>query len=224
MKFLAVDTATEVCGVALADEGSVVAEVRLNQRNVHNEKLLELIQVVTDQVDWPLSDLDGIVYSKGPGSFTGLRIGITVCKGLAYALSKPLIGINTMDALAYAVLQWPGSVAVYLKARQNEGYLALYKRSLCELKRISDYQIVPLSDIATHLNDQTLVVSVPADFISSADLQNVQLAPPHYSLLQPWTFPQLALEKWHKKAFADPDVAEPFYLKNFQPKRKTYYE
>lgn len=223
MKFLAVDTATEVCGVALADEGNIIAEVRLNQRNVHNEKLLDLIQIVTDQVAWPLSDLDGIVYSKGPGSFTGLRIGMTVCKGLAYALNKPLIGINTMDAFAYAVLQWPGPVAVYLKARQNEGYFALYKKTLDDLKRISDYQIVPLNDIATHLNEQTLVVSVPSDFISGADVQNVKLPPPHYSLLQPWAFLELALEKWHKKAFEDPDVAEPFYLKDFQPKRKTYY-
>ena len=84
MKLITIDTANETCGVALTEDTQLVTDFRINKKNVHNERLVSTIQQLLGGVGWQLSDLEGIIFSKGPGSFTGLRIGISVSKGLSF--------------------------------------------------------------------------------------------------------------------------------------------
>lgn len=223
MKLLTIDTATETCGVALTQGAQLHADYRIKQKNIHNEKLVSTIQHLLADVGWRLRDLQGIVFSKGPGSFTGLRIGISVSKGLAFSLGIPMVGVNTLDALAFGVPSWPGRICTVIKAREKEVYLALYKKSLTSFKRCSEYEIIYLEELPVKLSGKTFVVSNPADLVASSKNKECVIAPAEYSLLKPFTIAELGFKKFQTNENEDPENAEPFYLKNFSPKRKVYY-
>ena len=223
MKLLTIDTATETCGVALTEDTQLVADYRINQKNVHNEKLVSTIQHLLADVGWPLSDLEGIVFSKGPGSFTGLRIGISVSKGLSFSLGIPIVGVNTLDALAFGAPNWANKICAVIKAREKEVYFALYEKSLTSFERCSEYEIIHLEKLPKKLNSKTLVVSNPAELVSSADNTETVTAPREYSLLKPLIIAELGFKKFQANEIENPETAEPFYLKDFTPKRKVYY-
>jgi tRNA threonylcarbamoyladenosine biosynthesis protein TsaB len=127
MKILAIDTATQSCSVAVTDEGSLAAELTLMKRQTHSRHLMELIQSVMGIAGFGVSDLDGLAVTIGPGSFTGLRIGISTMKGLAYALDKPAVGISSLEALAYQCAKTPYLICPLLDARKGEVYGAIYR-------------------------------------------------------------------------------------------------
>jgi tRNA threonylcarbamoyladenosine biosynthesis protein TsaB len=101
MKILAVDTATKSCSVAIIDAGSLSAELTTQSDQTHSKHLMQRIDAVLGMADLSAVDLDGLAVTLGPGSFTGLRIGISTIKGLAYALGKPVVGISSLNALAW---------------------------------------------------------------------------------------------------------------------------
>jgi tRNA threonylcarbamoyladenosine biosynthesis protein TsaB len=100
MKILALDTATNSCSVAATDEGKLAAELTISKNQTHSKHLMELIHSVLEIAGFGVGDLDGLAVTVGPGSFTGLRIGISTIKGLAHALDKPVVGVSTLEALA----------------------------------------------------------------------------------------------------------------------------
>ncbi len=102
---LSIETATELCGVALVHNRSCIAQRSVVEKNVHSERLMVLVDEVLREADVDLGALDGIAVSIGPGSFTGLRIGLSVATGLAYARSLPLAAVPTLDAVAYEALR-----------------------------------------------------------------------------------------------------------------------
>lgn len=223
MKIIAIETATSVCGVALSEDNQLVAEYRLNQKNIHNEKLISAIKILTTDAKWHLEELNGIAVSIGPGSFTGLRIGITVCKGLAFTLGIPVVGVNTLDALAYQAHLWSGQICSIIKAREHEVYCALYKRELETFQRCSDYQIISIEELGNYIKEKTLVVSNPENLISTTLSNRIVLPPSDISILSPFTVTRLGYTKLQKKETEDVEALEPFYLKEFKSKRKVYY-
>ncbi|MEW6511400.1 MAG: tRNA (adenosine(37)-N6)-threonylcarbamoyltransferase complex dimerization subunit type 1 TsaB [Bacteroidota bacterium] len=131
MTVLGIETATAVCAAAVIDQGRVLAEASLEEKNVHAERLLTQIDRVLHDAGTPLRSLNGIAVSIGPGSFTGLRIGLSVAKGLAYAASVPLIAVPTLEALArhaaaVAAPQGEMWVLAAIDARRDEVYCQLF--------------------------------------------------------------------------------------------------
>ena len=126
MKILAVDTATISCSVAATDDGKLVAELTTSKNETHSKHLMELIHSVLENSGFGVGDLDGLAVTIGPGSFTGLRIGISTIKGLALALVKPVVGVSTLKALAYQCGQTPHLICPLLDARKGEVYAATY--------------------------------------------------------------------------------------------------
>lgn len=139
MPILGIDSATPVAGVAIIDEDKILAENFLNTGYTHSEKFLPMIKLTLEQANLTLKDLDGIALTKGPGSFTGLRIGMVTAKSLAQVTGLKLLGVSTLDALAYNLWGYNGIICPILNARKNEVYTALYEMQNNELKRISDY-------------------------------------------------------------------------------------
>jgi tRNA threonylcarbamoyladenosine biosynthesis protein TsaB len=140
---LGIETATSVCAAAVVHDGRVTAEGSFNERNVHAEKLLPLVDSILHEARMAMKDLDGIAVSIGPGSFTGLRIGLSVAKGLAYASSKPIVAVPTLQALAYRVVEAggvgsSGFLLAALDARRDEVY--------CQLSTVEGRNISPLWD------------------------------------------------------------------------------
>ena len=126
MKILALDTATQSCSVAVTDEGTVSAELTVVSRQTHSKHLMEFIHSVLGIAGLAIADLDGLAVTIGPGSFTGLRIGISTIKGLAQALGKPVVGISSLAALAWQCAKTPYLICPLLDARKGEVYGATY--------------------------------------------------------------------------------------------------
>jgi len=127
MKYLTIDTTTRVTALALAADGRLVGEGFLHSERTHSERLLPLLDQLLQAADWRLADLDLIAVVRGPGSFTGIRIGIATAQGLAQVLSLPLLGIVSLDALAWAACGREGLIVPLLDARKNEWYTGIYR-------------------------------------------------------------------------------------------------
>lgn len=127
MNVLGIETATTVCAAAVVRDGRILAEASLDKKHVHAEKLMVQIDAVLRQSGFLLEHLDGIAISIGPGSFTGLRIGLSVAKGLAFASGKPLVAVPTLQALAQRVVDEKIAsedehILAVLDARRDEMY------------------------------------------------------------------------------------------------------
>lgn len=127
MKILALDTATDSCSVAATDDMALSAELTIQKNQTHSKHLMELIHSVLEIAGFGVSDLDGLAVTIGPGSFTGLRIGISTIKGLAHALDKPVVGISTLKTLAWQCGQTSYLIYPLLDARKDEVYGATYR-------------------------------------------------------------------------------------------------
>ena len=132
MTLLALETATETCGVALLQENHVVAEAHLYQPRVHSARLTPLIEDVLRRADVESSALDAVAVSMGPGSYTGLRIGVSTAKGWALSTGADLVGVPTLAAYAAQLrpMTVPGDVvAALLDARRDEVYAGAFRRT-----------------------------------------------------------------------------------------------
>jgi tRNA threonylcarbamoyladenosine biosynthesis protein TsaB len=127
MKILAVDTATKSCSVAIIDDGTLSAELTTMDDQTHSKHLMELIHKVLGISGASAGELDGLAVTIGPGSFTGLRIGISTIKGMAYGLNKPVVGISSLDALAWQCADRSYLICPLLDARKGEVYSATYR-------------------------------------------------------------------------------------------------
>lgn len=127
MNILAVDTASKSCSAAVVSRDKVLSESVLSTGETHSKTLMGLVGGVMQNAGVTVSDIDGFAVTRGPGSFTGLRIGISVVKGLATAGDKPIVGISTLDALALPFCFSNLMVCAMLDARRKEVYFARYR-------------------------------------------------------------------------------------------------
>jgi len=159
MRILGVDTATSTASVALVEDSQLLAEAgQFSQRENgaifrakgnHSETVLPLIQAVLDQAQVGLADLSAIAISIGPGSFTGLRIGLALVKGLAYQSDLPVIGVSSLEAQAARVNDLDGIICPLIDARKQEVYAALFDRRAGTLLRRMPDQVFDVAALAT---------------------------------------------------------------------------
>lgn len=127
MRILAVDTATSSCSVAIADGDRLLSETTLVSRETHSRHLAALIEALTQTAGLSLEQMEGFAVTRGPGSFTGLRIGISTVKGLAVAGSRPMVGVSTLASLAWQVGPTDHMICPMIDARRDEVYAAFYR-------------------------------------------------------------------------------------------------
>ena len=136
-RILSIETSTSICSVAIHEQGELIALAEIKEPGAHAEKLLLLVDELFEKAGLSFADLDAVAVSQGPGSYTGLRIGVSTAKGIAYALEIPLIGINTLQAMAASQQVAPGDyVVAVLDARRKEVYTQTFGDSLQELSPI----------------------------------------------------------------------------------------
>lgn len=126
MKILGIETSTGVNSVAIVTEEKVLCEISLDAGPTHSSYLMNNIELILRYTSLKISDIEGIAVSCGPGSFTGLRVGISLAKGLAYASKKSIVGIPSLDALAYKNYGRGVIVCPMTDAKKNEVYFSLY--------------------------------------------------------------------------------------------------
>jgi len=127
MRYLTIDTTTKVTAIALAEDGRLIGEGFLHTSKTHSERVIPMLDQLLTAAAWSLTDLDMIGVVRGPGSFTGIRIGIATAQGLAQVLNLPLIAVLSLDVLAWAGLGRTEDIVPILDARKNEWYTARYQ-------------------------------------------------------------------------------------------------
>jgi len=145
MRILGIDTSSPTGSVALVDNNDVISESLLNSSKNYSDKLLIEMDAVLNSSKTKLNQIDGFVITTGPGSFTGLRVGMSLLKGLILATQKPFASVNTLDAYAETVQPGPYAICPVLDARKKEVYTALYnsKNGLC-VRETPDQAITPM--------------------------------------------------------------------------------
>ena len=128
MKLLCLSTAEQGCSLAIVDGNSPVCEEFWEVKQTHSTRLVKMIEhMLEKRACMELADIDVFVAARGPGSFTGLRIGISVIKGLAYAMGKPALGVSSLDGIAFCFAYSSMPVCVMMDARRNQVYCAVYQ-------------------------------------------------------------------------------------------------
>ena len=222
---LNIETATEVCSVALAKDGRLLFEKESTEGLNHSELLTVFIEELLQANEVFVETLDAVAVSKGPGSYTGLRIGVSVAKGLCYALNKPLIAVSALDAMGkYTALNLekfiPGSfpenvlLCPMIDAQRMEVYASLYDSKRKQLEPITA-QIIDENSFSSYLKQFKILF-----FGNGAAKCRDKLTHPNALFEGPVKASarfmlRLAQEKYNNKEFEDVAYFEPFYLKDF---------
>lgn len=157
-KILAVDSSSLTGSVALCQGETLIAETLLNVRSTHSEKLLKQIDLLLVEANWTLTDLDLLVAVNGPGSFTGLRIGVATIKGLAQVLDKPVVGISSLQMLAMNLPLCPVPICVFLDARKKEVYSQLFRWTEQGPVAVADARVLPPDRLLRQLEGRVALV------------------------------------------------------------------
>jgi tRNA threonylcarbamoyladenosine biosynthesis protein TsaB len=182
---LAIDTATQVSSVAVASEGRLLSELTMQGKLTHSETLLPHIEQVLKMAAVDKSQLTGIVVSNGPGSFTGLRIGLAAAKAMSYVLGIPMVGVSTLQAMAYQ-LPVPGvRLMCLLDAQKGNAYVESYRWENNSLQVVDSVQVAKITDIVAacaNMNEQVILLGDAVQKKVAGKLElpaNVSVAPPH---------------------------------------------
>jgi tRNA threonylcarbamoyladenosine biosynthesis protein TsaB len=138
MKILSLDTTAEVCTAAICEDKRLIAEMTVNTGNTHSQTLLPVVEQLLKISETSFDDIDCYACSTGPGSFTGVRIGVATVKGIAYGKNKPCISVSTLEALAYNLIGFDGIICPVMNARRNQVYNALFECKNSKLTRLCE--------------------------------------------------------------------------------------
>jgi tRNA threonylcarbamoyladenosine biosynthesis protein TsaB len=158
LKILAISTAEKECSIALVEGANPVCEEMWSAKQTHSKRIMGMVDQIMDRASMSISELDGFAVAKGPGSFTGLRIGISTIKGLAYALSKPCAGISSLDGIAWQLSFSSLPVCVIMDAQRGEVYHATYNFHNGKLIEKSQEKALKPLEVLKLLDKDTLFV------------------------------------------------------------------
>lgn len=178
---MGIDSSAISAGCALAEGGIIIAEEFLNTKHTHSETLLPMISAMLKSAGAELSDVEKIAVSAGPGSFTGLRIGISTAKGLADAAGLPCVSVSTLEAIAYNFVQIDGIICACMDARCKQVYNALFKSENGVITRICEDRAISASDLSAelaNLNGKVIFAGDGAELMHGFTEEKYALAPP----------------------------------------------
>ena len=218
MKILAVDTATLAGGVALTEDERLIGEVTLELPRKHSERLIPSIAFLLEQHRLQPQDLDGLAVDIGPGSFTGLRVGLATMKGLAFSLHKPLVGINSLEVLAENAAFASGILAPVLDARKGQIFTALFRgKAGGQPERVSEDWCLDPDELAGRISEPALLFGEGArvyrEVLHKTLGERAVFAPTGYDPLRALHLARLAWPRLLAGEGQDPDALAPRYLR-----------
>jgi len=218
MKLLAIETSTMIGSVALTDDNQLLAEYQIGIKATYSDILFPAIDHILKNANVSIQEVDAFALAQGPGSFTSLRIGISVIKGLALANNKPVIAIPSLDALAHNMCFSNMLICPLIDARKDEVYTAFYKREDGHtLKKLTpDRAIVPeillgeIREEVVFLGDGT---DLYKDLIIRKLKEKVFFSPLHLKYPRASAIAQLAFKKLNVNEVSDIEVMTPIYVR-----------
>lgn len=227
MKILALDTATSNCSAAIIDENSIIANFNLNTGLTHSQTLVPMVDIMCKYADIDLNDIEVFACSVGPGSFTGLRIGIATIKGFALSLNKKVIGVPSLVGLAYNIPYFDGIICSVLDARNDNVYAGLFKYE-DKPKMIENYFTDSVDALIENLkvkNEKVIFVGDGAvafkEKFKEALGEKAFFAPLHLNESLATSIAKAALDKATFEEFDTCDTVMPLYLKKSQAEREA---
>ena len=183
MKILAISTAEKECSIALIEDRNVILEEMWAAKQTHSKRIMGMVDRIMKRADVLIDELDGFIAAKGPGSFTGLRIGVSVVKGLSFAVAKPCVGISSLDGIAWQFSFSSYPVCVMMDAQRGEVYQAVYNFKNGMLERKSNEKAVKPTDVLRSLSEDTLFAgsgSIAYSEIIKAEFKNKAMFAPSF--------------------------------------------
>ncbi|BDX37744.1 tRNA (adenosine(37)-N6)-threonylcarbamoyltransferase complex dimerization subunit type 1 TsaB [Tenuifilaceae bacterium CYCD] len=212
---LCIETGTTTCSVALGNEKGVIGYKEVSDAKAHASQLSVLINELMAEHAFDISKIDAVAVSKGPGSYTGLRIGVSLAKGICYSLGKPLLAIGSLDSMVYGINGMPSDLyCPMIDARRMEVYTALFNNSLNKISEVEAI-IVDVNSFAEQLQSNKILFfgsGAPKcrSVISNQNAIFIDNFEPSARFMLP-----LALKAYKDEIFEDIAYFEPFYLKDF---------
>ena len=225
MIVLSMDSSSLVTTVALLKDEHILGEFTINFKREHSVILMEKVEELLKDCEVDINDVDGFVVSKGPCSFTGLRIGMATVKGLSMGSNKPYVSISSLDALAYSLLNFDGLICPIMDALRDSVFTCIYKNIDGKLTKVIDYSALSLEELATELNSLGEKVIFTGDGVYKhkdyllANIPKAIFAPNHLSIIKASSLGELGMIKLKNGNFDDKNSA-PLYLKKPQAVRE----
>ena len=220
MIILSIDSSTPVAGIAVSDGKKLLGEVMINTQNTHSEKLMPMVAQLLHDLQMSIQQIDAVAITCGPGSFTGLRIGMATAKGIVQGGNKKLIAIPTLDTLAQNLNHYPGIICPIMNAQKKQVYTAIYKSTETGMERLSDYQAIEAETLAEQLLalGETVWftgdgVDAFADVFSAKLGEQCRLADGNTVLPRAGALAMLAAERAEQEQFDDLYQAELIYIR-----------
>lgn len=226
MRILSIDSATECASCAVIDDNKLLGEISLNDKKQHSVILLPIVDDLLKNLKLTIKDIDGFVVSKGPGSFTGLRIGMSVIKGLSQGTNKPFIAVSSLDALAYNMAYTEGIICPILDALRDNVYTALYSFEKDNLIKLTDYMAISIEELIEILKKY----NSPVTFLGDAtykfkeklenSLNKAYFSPKHLNIVKASSLGELGLNLLSNGIKDDLYSTSPIYLRKPQAERE----
>ncbi|MBR5218970.1 MAG: tRNA (adenosine(37)-N6)-threonylcarbamoyltransferase complex dimerization subunit type 1 TsaB [Clostridia bacterium] len=199
MNILAIDTSALTATAAILSDDTLLGEISTTTKLTHSQTIMPMIDELLKKVSLDISDIDLFACSQGPGSFTGLRIGIGTIKGLAYGLGKPVVGVSTLEALAHNISYTDFTIAPIMDARRGQVYNALYHYNRGRLDCFCEPRALSLEELCGELAEKTIFVGdgvkVHREKITELLGEKALFAPPQHQLQRAGSVAYAALGK-----------------------------
>lgn len=218
MLILGISTSTAQVGCAIGGHEGVLASVQSARGRRHAENLVPAIDVLRRQAEVELDDISCVAVDLGPGLFTGLRVGISTAKAMAHALRLPMIGVTSLDLVAFPVRWSPRLIVAAIDARRGEVFTTTYRQVPGGIQRLVPYRVCSPEDLVTELlasRDDVLLVGDGAVRYAEcfAELSQVELADQGLAYPSPASLVQLAHAQALREEFVNPRELQPLYLR-----------
>ena len=219
MIVLAVESSAIAASVALQKDDHLLAEMTLNRGNTHSENLLPMVETLLERLDLTTDDIDLFAVSVGPGSFTGVRIGVATVKGLAFGKGKPCVGVSTLEALAENLAFLSDKlICPVMNARRNQVYTALFRSNERLLPDMA-ISVEELEKILSAYPDPVLFVGDGYDLVTSQIQHEFLPIPERLRLQSAASVASVALRKAQNGNTIDDARLAPVYLRPSQAER-----
>ena len=222
MKILGVDSSAKTASVSIVEGGKVLSMLYSNTGFTHSQTLMPMIKSALDITALAPADIDAFAVSVGPGSFTGIRIGIAAIKGIAQPLSKPTIAVSTLEAAAYPLREYDCTAVSVMDARREQVYEAIFDCSENKLLRLSNDSANSINDLfekIKNIKKPIYLIGDGADICFAAlneRISDIKTAPEQIKYQRADSVALLALEKYKNGEFLSAENLNPFYLRSSQ--------
>ena len=226
MNILAVDTSATSASVCVAQENKIIGEFSINTSLTHSQTLVPMIEQVSEKTGISLDNIDAIAVNAGPGSFTGVRIGVAAVKGIAFSRNIPCVSVSTLESMAYNMLDSECIVCAVMDARCSQVYNALFKVSIGKVERLIEDRALSLADLKRDLqkfSEKIILVGDGAEITFNYlenSLQNVFLASVNNRIQKASSIACVAFEKIKNDETISASELMPVYLRLPQAQRE----